>query len=749
MVDLKVEVQKVIYYSDDTGFGIISGRILDIYKQDNDDVMVDQVITIKGNMPRPSEYHLYRVTASDVLDVRYGKQYNISKFYEIIDGKNSDKYAQKQFLSALFTQRQMTSMYTTIPNPFKALMDKDVATLTRINGVGIKTAGSWIRRVEENMDRYAVYTEIPEYHLTNNQIEKGIREYGSADRFVKAVIKNPYELTKIPGMGFKTVDGIAMQGGIQPFSLERVEAFIVYTLKNSGTDGSSYEPAQAMMDAIIEYFGDDIPDQVIVDTLQHLHHQNVLWWDDNKRYLGLQEYYDLENTIADEIIRIMKSKPRDYPENWKDLLKEKEEKQGWRYTDQQLQGIEMALNNNFVCIAGYGGTGKTSIVDGLLYIMKDMEAATCALAGKAAARIAEITGKESYTIHRLLGWEGGKFLHNSKYPLKLDLVIVDEISMIGGRLFLSLLRAIKSGTKIILLGDDGQLESIGECKVGSDLIRSHLVPSIFLTQIHRQAAKSGIITESINVRHGKQLIQKDFAEVDVRGELEDLIIDAYSDASNTYYRTLQYFSREYEDIQDIMEIQIITGLKERGDSSAKMINTAIQSMYNPHEKGKDEVVLKNRKVFRIGDKVINKKNQYMVKDTFGRVCPVYNGNMGIIKDINLDSEEVVIDFVNIGQIVMTYSDLYDVELGYAITCHSSQGSQFERVIVAIDNTAYVLLSREFVYTAITRASKKCILVAQNSALRYAIGHEGISTKNTHLPQLLYEKLHPEKNKISF
>lgn len=227
MIDVKVEVQKVIYYSDDTGFGIISSRVTEIFNGE-DEVMVDQVITMKGSMARPVDYHLYRVQASDVLDARYGKQYNISNIYEIFDGNNCDKYAQKQFLSALFTPGQITAMYEAVKNPFKALIDKDVKALTSIKGVRIKTASAWIRRVEENLGRYSVYTEIPEYHLTDNQIDKGIEMYGSADIFVRTVQKNPYELIKIPGMGFKTVDKIAMQGGMQPFSLDRVEAYITY-----------------------------------------------------------------------------------------------------------------------------------------------------------------------------------------------------------------------------------------------------------------------------------------------------------------------------------------------------------------------------------------------------------------------------------------------------------------------------------------------------------------------------------------
>lgn len=742
VIEVEIEVQKVIYYSPIKDFGIISGKITKVI-QGIDEVAPDQVITLKGSIMAPSEFHLYYVKASGVLDPRYGKQYDISYIEEKFDGKGGDKYLQRRFLSALFTNGQVEAMYEALNNPFKALVEKDVENLIKIKGCGLKTAGAWIKRVESRLGRYRIYTELPQYRLTDYQINIGIETYKSADNFVKAILNNPYELVKIPGMGFKTVDKLAMAGGVQPFSLERVEAFLVYELREIGQSGSSYKPAQEVFDSIIEYFGDEISDQVIVDALQHLHHQQILWWDDEKRFLGLYEYYRLENAIADEIIRIMKSRPKHYPENWKEILKEKEEEQGWEYTEQQIQGIEMALNNNFMCIAGYGGTGKTSIVDGLLYVMGNMKAATCALAGKAAERIASLTGEESFTIHRLLGWDGRSFVHNEDAPLDLDLVIVDEISMIGGKLFLSLLRAIKSGTKLVLLGDDGQLESIGECKVGSDLIRCGMVPSIFLTQIHRQAAKSGIITESINVRKGKQLTSKEFAGTEIRGELKDLIIDTYSDSSNTYYRTLQYFSREYEDMEDIMEVQIIVPLREKGAASAKIINSAIQAMYNPPEDKKDEMPVAG-KIIRVGDKVINRKNQYKTQNVGGDICPVYNGNMGIVKAIDTENETAIIDFVNIGRVVMGVKELNSVEHGYAITCHSSQGSQFEKVIVAIDYSAYVLLSREFIYTAITRASKKCILVAQNSALRYAIGNESTSKKYTHLIQLLYEKLHPKK-----
>ena len=374
----------------------------------------------------------------------------------------------------------------------------------------------------------------------------------------------------------------------------------------------------------------------------------------------------------------------------------------------------------------------------------------CALSGRAASRMSEVTGKEGFTIHRLLGFPKGApdyqcFEYNQDHKLGADIYILDEISMVDAKIFYYLLRAIPDGAKLICLGDSGQLESIGCGNVAYDMIHSSEIPTIELTKIHRQAAKSAIITQSIAVRNSKQIIPKNWTGVETRGELQDLELHCYSDSSNTFYNIMEIFSRlmAQKDF-NIMDCQIIVPIKVRGDACAYNINNTVQELYNPPAKNKKEITrISNDKTFilREGDKVINVINNYKLK------TPIYNGNIGTIKSISyseeLDSRIITVDFVGIGNVDVPEDCWLGIELGYAITVHKYQGSQSKYIIFGLDFSSYALLTRELVYTGITRAQKKCYLVCQTGALRYATMQQSISKKQTHLQDCLYEITHPK------
>ncbi len=706
-------------------------------------------ITIKGNMPDLRFDTEYRIYGKLVEDKRYGKQYDIKNIAEVVQIDKNDVSSKKKYLESLFTKGQVEAMYEALNDPFQVLFDKNAAELVKVKGCGVNNANNWIDKFEKNYCYSKIFIELEEYGLTFNLVKKLYGIYGNPDLVISKVKENPYTLTEIKGIGWKRADELALKNGLGLYSTERISSYICYYLEEAGLNGRSYIPAQELMDAIIENIGEEVPDINIAQAVRKL--GDKLWHSEDKENIGLMSYYKLESNIAEEFHRLLTAENNFDYSNWETVIKELEEKQGWEFSEEQKQGILTALEKNVVIIEGKAGCGKTSVSSAFCKVLDNYPRALAALAGKAGARLAEVTGEEGYTIHRLLGFPNknpdakSMFAYNKDNPLPYDIYIIDEVSMIGGRLFLNLLRAIPSGSKLILLGDIGQLPSIGECNVAADIIESKHIPTVSLTQIHRQAAKSAIITDSIKARQGYQIIDKDWAGIETRGELQDFTIDCYSDKNNTYYKTLQHFSNDLQKVNSILDIQIIAPVKNQGDACTYSLNNAVQELYNPKDENKNEITcFSNGRpyVLREGDKIINNQNNYKVNSIDGKSSGLFNGDIGIIHSINETGKIMEVDFVGKGRYIIGKDVISNIDLAYALTCHKMQGSQSERVIVAIDYSSFVLLSREWVYTAITRAQKHCTLVAQNSALRLAISKEFVSNKTTHLVQALEDKFNP-------
>ena len=747
-----ISIEKVIFYKNNWGIVLASVDKIQLGKPEYDR---NSFITIKGNMPEPKDGMQYYIKGTEINDPKFGLQYELSNMSSVIDIDTNDKTGQKKYLLKLFTPGQVKSMYEALDNPFEVLENEDTAKLIQVKGCGINNAILWIDRFRDNYSFSKIYIELEYYNLTHNMIKRLMGIYKSADLVIEKVKNNPYTLCECKGIGWKTADKIAMDGGMDQYCFPRVESFIRFYLEQVAQDGMSYVNPNELMDAICENIGEDIPDLVVTDAI---HDMDDLWYNEDKTKIGLTRYRKLEENIAKELHRLVTAENTFDYSHWEETLEQLEKEQGWKHTEEQRKSIYEGLISNVIVIEGLAGTGKSTSAKGITETLKNYMLALCALSGRAAARIAEITGEEGYTIHRLLGFpcksaEGkNSFTYHDENPLPYDIIIIDEISMIGGRLFYYLLRAIKTGAKVILLGDIGQLESIGECNIAYDMIKSKHVPSFSLTQIHRQAAKSAIITESIKLRKGIQIIDKDWTGVDVRGELKDLELVCYSDKSNTYYKTLEYFNRELPLVNSILDIQVITPVKNNGDSCTYSLNNAIQDLYNPSSNKKKEItIFTNGKpyIMRVGDKVINRKNNYHALKPNGDQGSIFNGDIGIVRDIDDSGKIMMVDFVDKGTFALTNDQLSFIELAYAITCHSMQGSQAERIIVAIDFSSYVLLTKELLYTAITRAQKHCTLIAQNGALRFATSKEGVNIKNTHLQECLEKVFAPPSDRIIF
>lgn len=747
MSDLKMEcvIKTIRYFKDNFGIILVSPtKILAGEAQ----VIRDGSVVLKGEMPRPIVDKAICINADYTPDPRWGDQYTLISSYPLLS-LSEDKDSKYKFLSALYTEGQVESMYDAFDDPFDLLDKRDVDNLVQIKGCGVKTAIHWINKFHQNKDMIIIFTELQKYDLTNNMVTRLMERYNNPELVVEKVTENPYILcTEVKGIGWDRADQLAMKGGLKEDDPKRIGAYIVYYLGRRGEEGCSWITTDELLGAILDTLGEDIPDEKITEALRQNNYR--LWVSEDKTCIGLKKYYNVENRIAKELIRLRDAQSFiTIPEDWKQAISKIEMKQGWNYNGEQMEGIQRILNANVILIQGMAGTGKTSIVNAIISVLgQNYSYVQCALSGRAAARMAEVTGKEGFTIHRLLGYpkgekEKGGFEYHDENQLPYNIYILDEISMVDGALFYNLLRAIPDGSKLICLGDHGQLESIGSCNIAHDMMMSPEIDTITLTQIHRQAQKSAIITQSVAIRRGHQIIGKDWAGEEIQGELRDLKLTCYSDINKTYYEIMASFTREMarKDF-DIMETQVIFPRKSSAPASTFELNNAIQDLYNPRKPCKEERVIhsENRTyILREGDKVMNVNNNYQVNPV------IYNGNIGIIQEFYYrdDEEYMRIDFVGIGIVSLPRKYWGSIELGYAITCHKFQGSQANVIIFGIDFTAYNLLTREMVYTGMTRAKERCHLIAQNSALRYATAQEGVSKKQTHLINCLNDIANPQ------
>lgn len=773
-LECNITVERVRFYNPDTCFGIIVASVNEV---NSGKPILDKngYLIAKGNMAEPLIGRKYELLGTETVDPKWGPQYKITSMYTPIAFDENDTEGQREFLLGIFTENQVQEMYNALENPYESLLEKRAEDLIKVYGCGSITAAKWIKKFHKSFKSAKVIMGLKEYGLTFTMAEKLLKAHKqSSDLVIEKVRKNPYLLMELDGFGWKRCDELAIKGGISRHSAYRVEAFIKYYLNMMAESGYTYVYANSqLMEALLESLGEDIPDEPITEAIHHLREE--LWWSSDCEKVGLNKYIRTEKKIASKLNKLRNSDNNFEYDGWERKLQDLEEEQGWFYTDEQWTAIKSALVENVVLITGYAGTGKSTVISAILNILSQYKYAQCALAGRAAARLAEITKSEGFTIHRLLGYPKGPEAkgnfafyehydedgHDISVYLDYDIIILDEISMVDSKLFLRLIQAIKPGSKLIMLGDIGQLESIGCGNIAHDLILSPEITSVQLTKIHRQAESSAIITESVKVRQNTQLIEKDWTGEETRGELQDLTYECYLDANNTFFKIMQRVSILLSQDIPILDMQVIVPLRERGNASTWNLNLAIQEIYNPEDPGKPEILISlgpgKQFMLRLGDKVINTKNNYRTTyyseenwkefqngtNEEDQICPTFNGNIGIVTKIDKKQRIAVIDYMDIGEVIVSGEDLTAVQLGYAITCHKLQGSETKYAIVGLDFSAYSLLTKEWVYTAMTRAKEHCWMIAQSSALRYAVAQNGVSKKQTLLVECLHNVTHPK------
>lgn len=719
-------------------------------------------ITIVGNMLAlsPFDDSVYRVNVVKTFNEKFNKvQYNVLYSRELREFK-TDKQ-RRDFLGMFITPKQIDALYEITDNPIELLDKGDIEGLTKATGIGTVTAEKMIVKYEGCKDYGVAYGELGAMGLTPAMIKKLIDRYQSADAALDKVRKDPYILAdEVDGIGFKRADEIALSNGIHKHSSKRVRAFILYYMNDiADNTGSTFMTYDELLDAIDDELGRDTPQETIDECMQSLINKNVIWYMDRETedsegpyietVIALSKNYSTEVQIAQHLSRLLSGENNVNltEEEINERIKAQELKQGWEYTKMQKYGVKVVADNNVSIIRGYGGTGKSSTVAGLLSCLEDDYWFTqCALSGKASVNLRDITGQDGYTIHTLLGYNPQNgFTVNESNPLGVKLVILDEASMVDARLFLHLLKAIPTGTKLVMLGDTNQLEAIGIGNLLMDMIDSGIIPTVTFDEIHRQGQKSGIIPFSKMVAEGICKYKDSWEGIDILGELQDLKIHGFKCERDEEKPSIQLIMNEFKDMykecKDISQIAVVLPTKSRGTSCYK-VNKLIQDVVLPRRSRGAFIELGTKtepfKVHR-GDKIINLKNNYNVQPN------IFNGNMGEIISLDVENKSIVVDFYNIGEVELKGKDLDNIDLGYAITVHKAQGSTIPYMVGCLDSTHYVMLKRQLFYTLISRAKKRGTLIVETKAMNRAIRTNDVIQKRTFLYFFLTGELPLEKS----
>ena len=442
MIRCYIRIKRVFYPKDGRevepgGFATFSAEVVKV-KQGNPVMSRYSDLRLKGNVPSLDMDKTYSFCGEYVHHEKFGDQYKIiymNEFQEITDPEE-----QKSFLHFILTDHQFEMLYEAFDNPYEIIKNGDIKSLCTVSGITEGRAQKIIDAYENNIDNSEAYTKLIEYGLTSSAIEKLVRQYHGADTLVKKIEENPYVLIDdVYGIGWKKADALALNMGLKHNSQFRIEAYVMHFLADRAEEGNSIILANQTINSCIKELELDEGDQeVIKRALFHLHDvRETLWWSDDRQEFALTRVWNLEDNIAKEIKRLADAPVESIGRNMDAAINEAEDALGIEYTEEQRDAIKKVCSSNVCILTGYGGTGKSTVVAGVLKVLRGKSFAQTALSGRAAARMQEITGQDGKTIHRLLGYdiENGGFVHDKDNPLEEDIIILDETSMVGAQLF--------------------------------------------------------------------------------------------------------------------------------------------------------------------------------------------------------------------------------------------------------------------------------------------------------------------------
>lgn len=698
-------VEKIKYRNEDNGYTVLS------LSEDGEEY------TLVGNFHYISEGE--RIEAVGILTEHpvYGEQMSVES-YEI--KAPEDTAAMERYLGSGAIKGVGAALAARIVRRFKAdtfrIMEEEPERLSEVKGVSEKLAMSISNQVEQKKEMRQAMMFLQEYGISMNLAVKIYQEYGP--RLYSIVKENPYQMADdISGVGFKMADEIARKAGIFTDSDFRIKCGVLYTLLQATSNGHTYLPEDELLSSASELL--KVEQSSIEKHLMdmQLDKRLVIRETDGKRTVYASQYYYMELNVAKMLhdLNIRGTMPED---EIRTRLIKIQEKEQIELDEKQVMAVVEAVNSGLLIITGGPGTGKTTTINTIIrfFESEDMEILLAAPTGRAAKRMTEATGYEARTIHRLLELSGVPgdersvsmhFERNEENPLDADAVIIDETSMVDIHLMQSLLKAINPGTRLILVGDVNQLPSVGPGNVLRDLIESQSFNVVMLTKIFRQATQSDIVVNAHMINRGETvpLGKKSNDFLFIKREEPNTIINAMITLVQSKLPSYVH--------ADPFDIQIMTPMR-KGAMGVERLNTILQEYLNPPSEAKQERESAGV-IYRTGDKVMQIKNNYNmeweVRNKYGipveKGTGIYNGDIGIIREMNSFAELVTVEFDEGRLVEYSYKQLEELELAYAITIHKSQGSEYPAVVIPVFPGPRMLMTRNLIYTAVTRA-KTCV-----------------------------------------
>lgn len=697
-------ISSVIYLNDENGYAVVC--------METDS---GEMVTAVGCLPYIAPGEMISAEGSWVTHAQHGRQFKIEQSNRLLPTSADGIY---EYLAGSTVKGIGPATAALIVDRFKEksldILEMHPEKLAEIKGISLtkakdlsasfkKQAG--VRRLTEFLCAYGIKPLVA---------LKLYRAYGSAA--LETVQENPYIISASHiGASFAEADNLALELGIEGDSINRISAAVLFELQHNSGNGHCFIPRDKLIAATSQLIS--VPADLVSDAIDSLSENGGLVCDTvaNLDVCYLAELYEAETYTAERLKSMAGLKTKSSA-NIERLISKLENLYDISYAPLQKQSIELALNNRILVITGGPGTGKTTVLKGILSLYDELELETLLAAptGRAAKRMSELTGREASTIHRLLGAkmaEDGQSVIFSKHegdPLNCDALVLDECSMVDITLMSSLLKALKPGCRLVLVGDADQLPSVGPGNVFSDIIRSQTVPTVRLTEIFRQKGDSRIVRNAHMINRGEH--------PDFEANTGDFFRLRRLKGGTAVETIVELCARRLPENMKIpsASIQVLSPTR-KGETGTANLNKRLQAALNPPSESKKEKLF-GEAVFRVGDRVIQIKNNYdTIWKTKGGVsgAGVYNGDIGTIAQIDPITETLTVDFEDK---LATYSFemLNELEHAWALTVHKSQGSEYRAVVLALSGDVQMLLTRGVLYTAVTRAKELLIMVGDDN-----------------------------------
>ena len=713
-------IKQVRFYSEETKFIVC---VIDSEQE-------DKPILATGYMSYVNPQDKYHFQGDYIIHPKYGKQFQIQS-YEIILADDESEII-RYLSSSLFKgigEKQATAIVETLGKDALNKIKEDKHVLDQVRGMNEKKRET----IAEVLSSQDFDQEVLSFFMGHGISTKHLALIQAVyqEHTLDILQNNPYQLIDdIDGIGFKTADDLALKIGVDPLDENRIKAAILYALKEACfQDGSTFHEH----DIIFKRFHRYIPAisyEQFDDYLDQLLEEKKIIQDVEKYYP--YDLYESEVTICQTFKRFIDAPLYQYEdEEVEQLLNDLQQQLSIEYDDLQKEAIHLFLKQSAMILTGGPGTGKTTIVEAIMKLYTklnpDQSIALVAPTGRAAKRLSEVTGLEACTIHRLLKWDlhTNTFAINAQNPLDVDLLVIDEFSMVDTLLFSNLLSASRKVSKILLIGDDQQLPSVAPGHVLKDLLDCEMVPTVRLNRIYRQSQESGIVQLAHSIRN-------DQYDENLFFEYKDIHFQTC--ASYDVVKYVQVLvSKAMKEGYDANDIQVLAPMYN-GVAGIDALNDCLQDLLNPHDEFKNELRV-GKRIYREGDKILQLKNR--IEDN------VFNGDIGTLVEIcykdNFEylTDTLIVDFDGT-YVEYTANDFYTITHAYCMSIHKSQGNEFKIVIMPVLKDYYIMLRKNLIYTGLTRAKQSLFVIGNHQSFQYGISNNHDEKRRTTLKEKMLD-----------